>query len=73
MGAMIGASFAAGRIETAGQCIEHGDRARGLRGIRVVLVSAPGVVGDRPGFPDRACRLRQLLRRDPAHPRDRFR
>ena len=40
---------AARRIETAGQCIEHGHCPRRLRGVGVMLVPAPGIVGDRAG------------------------
>ena len=64
--------IAAGRIEASGQGIEQRHRARGLGRVGVLLVSAPGIVGDRTGMPDQARGFFELRLRNPAGRLDHF-
>ena len=57
---------AAGSVEAAGQSVEQRHGACGLRRVGVLLVAAPGVVGNRAGFPDQARGLFDLSSWDPA-------
>ncbi len=47
-------------VEAAGQRVEQRHGARRLRDVGVLLVAAPGVVGDRAGVPDQARGLLDL-------------
>ena len=58
--------IAAGGVERAGQRIEQRHRARGLGGVGVMLVAAPGVVGDRARVPEEARGLLELRGGNPA-------
>ena len=64
---------AAGRVEAAGQGIEQRHGARRLGRVGVMLVPAPGVVGDRPRMPDQARRFFELPAGNPAGRLHRFR
>ena len=58
--------IAAGGVETAGQRVEQRHRARGFGGVGVMLMPAPGVVGDRASMPDEARSFLQLGGGNPA-------
>ena len=54
------------RVEAAGQRVEQRHGARRLRGVGVLLVAAPGVVGNRARVPDQPRGLLDLSAWDPA-------